>query len=53
MPGALSVMGFDGIGFADYVEPTLTTFRQPRRELGQHSATLLLRAMLGETNPAA
>ncbi len=51
VPGRLSVVGFDGIEFTDYVEPTLTTFRQPRRELGQHGAALLLRAMLGEAIP--
>lgn len=51
VPGTLSVLGFDGIEFADYVEPTLTTFRQPRRELGQHGGALLLRAMLGEQIP--
>jgi DNA-binding LacI/PurR family transcriptional regulator len=30
------------------VEPTLTTFRQPRRLLGQTGARLLVRAMAGE-----
>lgn len=47
VPDDLSVMGFDGIGFADYVEPLLTTFRQPRRELGQVGAELLVRGMTG------
>ena len=42
-------MGFDGIAFADYVEPTLTTFRQPRRALGRAGAGLLLRLLAGET----
>ncbi len=48
VPGELSVVGFDGIAFADYVEPTLSTFRQPRRALGQQGAALLVRAMGGE-----
>jgi LacI family repressor for deo operon, udp, cdd, tsx, nupC, and nupG len=52
VPRDLSVIGFDGIEFADYVQPTLTTFRQPRRELGQRGAALLVRAMLGEVIPA-
>jgi LacI family repressor for deo operon, udp, cdd, tsx, nupC, and nupG len=49
VPDELSIIGFDGIAFADYVEPTLTTFRQPRRELGGTGARLLLRAMAGQT----
>ena len=49
VPQDISVVGFDGIDFADYVEPRLTTFRQPRRELGTVGAELLIRAMAGET----
>lgn len=49
VPDDISVIGFDGIGFADYVEPLLTTFRQPRRELGQVGAGLLVRGMTGHT----
>ncbi|MBI3513235.1 MAG: LacI family DNA-binding transcriptional regulator [Proteobacteria bacterium] len=48
VPDQVSVVGFDGIEFADFVEPTLTTFRQPRRELGYRGATLLVAAMRGE-----
>jgi LacI family repressor for deo operon, udp, cdd, tsx, nupC, and nupG len=48
VPKDVSVVGFDGIEFADFVEPMLTTFRQPRRELGCQGATLLIRAMRGE-----
>ena len=47
VPDDISVVGFDGIEFADYVEPTLTTFRQPRRELGRAGAALLIQAMTG------
>jgi LacI family transcriptional regulator, repressor for deo operon, udp, cdd, tsx, nupC, and nupG len=47
VPDDISVVGFDGIEFADYVEPTLTTFRQPRRELGQIGAALLVQLMTG------
>lgn len=52
VPDDLSVVGFDGIALADYVEPTLTTFRQPRRELGQAGAELLVRVMTGFPIPA-
>ena len=48
VPEDVSVMGFDGIAFADFVQPTLTTFRQPRRELGLVAAGLLMRAIAGE-----
>ena len=48
VPNDVSVVGFDGIAFADYVEPTLTTFRQPRRALGRNGAALLMRTMAGE-----
>ena len=34
VPGDVSVVGFDGVEFADCCEPTLTTIRQPRGELG-------------------
>lgn len=49
VPDELSIIGFDGIAFADYVEPMLTTFRQPRRRLGRVGAELLVRSMAGET----
>ncbi len=47
VPEDVSIMGFDGIAFADFVEPTLTTLRQPRRALGQAGASLLVKAMTG------
>jgi len=43
VPEDVSVIGFDGIEFADYVEPTLTTFRQPFHELGRRGADVLLK----------
>jgi LacI family transcriptional regulator, repressor for deo operon, udp, cdd, tsx, nupC, and nupG len=52
VPGDVSVIGFDGIDFADYVEPVLTTFRQPRRALGRAGAGLLMRLLAGEAIPA-
>ncbi|WP_188907437.1 LacI family DNA-binding transcriptional regulator [Aureimonas endophytica] len=47
VPGAVSVAGFDGIEFADYCEPTLTTIRQPRFELGAAGAETLLKMLAG------
>jgi LacI family transcriptional regulator, repressor for deo operon, udp, cdd, tsx, nupC, and nupG len=42
VPDEVSVVGFDGIEFADYCEPTLTTIRQPCRALGAAGARALL-----------
>jgi LacI family repressor for deo operon, udp, cdd, tsx, nupC, and nupG len=36
---------------ADYVEPTLTTFKQPLHDLGCAGAGVLLRLIRGETRP--
>ncbi|HSK39309.1 MAG TPA: LacI family DNA-binding transcriptional regulator [Arenibaculum sp.] len=52
VPGDISVTGFDGIVFADYCEPTLSTIRQPRFELGRRGAELLVRLLRGEEVPA-
>jgi LacI family repressor for deo operon, udp, cdd, tsx, nupC, and nupG len=48
VPEDVSVVGFDGIEFAEFVTPTLTTIRQPRHELGSRGARLLLDALAGE-----
>ena len=47
-PSDVSVVGFDGIEFADFCEPTLTTIRQPRREMGATGARALLAALRGQ-----
>jgi LacI family transcriptional regulator, repressor for deo operon, udp, cdd, tsx, nupC, and nupG len=48
VPDEVSVVGFDGIEFADYCEPTLTTIRQPRGELGAAGARALLETLGGQ-----
>lgn len=45
VPDEVSVVGFDGIEFADYCQPTLTTIRQPRRDLGAAGALALLASL--------
>ncbi|MEZ5668290.1 MAG: LacI family DNA-binding transcriptional regulator [Alphaproteobacteria bacterium] len=45
VPEDVSVVGFDGIEYADYCEPTLTTVHQPRHELGRAGAMVLLRML--------
>ncbi len=47
VPEDISVAGFDDIEFAAVVEPPLTTVHQPRRELGQTGATVLLDLLAG------
>jgi len=42
IPRDLSVVGFDDIRMAGYVNPPLTTIRQPKVELGSRAAQLLL-----------
>lgn len=53
VPRDVSVVGFDGIEFADYCEPPLTTVRQPREAMGRAAAELLLRLIAGEEIPPA
>jgi len=42
VPGDVSVVGFDDIQSAAYSTPSLTTVRQPLREMGQRGAQVLL-----------
>jgi len=38
----VSVVGFDDLFFAASLQPPLTTFRQPKRELGKQAMQLLI-----------
>ncbi|QTP58357.1 substrate-binding domain-containing protein [Billgrantia antri] len=49
VPEALSVVGFDNIGFSEYCEPELTTVSQPRHEIGQQAMRMLLSLLAGES----
>ena len=49
VPGDVSVMGFDGIPFARYASPPLTTIEQPTEQIGAECARILLD--LVEGNP--
>ena len=46
VPGEISVVGFDGIGAADWNEPPLTTVEQPIEEIAQ-TAVDALRELIG------
>jgi LacI family repressor for deo operon, udp, cdd, tsx, nupC, and nupG len=52
VPNDVSVVGFDDIRFAQYVDPPLTTIRQPMRELGEATVRLLLNILRGNLKDA-
>jgi LacI family transcriptional regulator, galactose operon repressor len=45
VPGDLSIVGFDDLAVATFVEPALTTIRVPAREIGSVAARALLEAV--------
>jgi len=47
VPRDLSVTGFDDLFFSSYMQPPLTTIRQPMRKMGQQAMTLLLKLVSG------
>ena len=44
VPGDVSVIGFDDIDVAEFVDPPLTTVRQPKDEMGRLAVDMILRA---------
>ncbi len=48
IPGDLSIISFDDFPLAQYLDPPLTTFRQPLHELGDIAAARLIALMAGE-----
>jgi LacI family transcriptional regulator, repressor for deo operon, udp, cdd, tsx, nupC, and nupG len=47
LPDQLSVVGFDDIRFASYMDPPLTTISQPMRAIGEGTVRLLLEILGG------
>ena len=47
IPEDCSVIAIDGIAVSEYIHPVLTTFCQPKEELGQRSVELLLATIEG------
>jgi LacI family transcriptional regulator len=47
VPNDVSVVGYDDLPVADYVEPALTTVHQPMHEVGALAAALLLEQLAG------
>ena len=48
VPADVSVVGYDDIDVAQYVDPPLTTVRQPIRQKGEAAVQLLLAVVHGE-----
>jgi LacI family repressor for deo operon, udp, cdd, tsx, nupC, and nupG len=51
VPQDISVAGFDDIEFAAVADPSLTTIRQPRQELGRAGATALIDLLQNRVTP--
>jgi DNA-binding LacI/PurR family transcriptional regulator len=51
VPEDVSVVGYDDLPVAEYVDPPLTTVHQPMEELGALAATLLLDQLAGDGSP--
>ena len=52
VPGDLSIIGYDDIPFAAFVDPPLTTVAQAKHTLGQRAMTLTLNLLSGHKEPA-
>jgi LacI family repressor for deo operon, udp, cdd, tsx, nupC, and nupG len=52
VPDDLSVVGFDDIRFARYMDPPLTTVAQPMRAIGEGTVRLLLEILNGDSETA-
>lgn len=50
IPADMSVVGFDDLEFAAFLNPPLTTIEQPKREFGEKIFATLLALMRGEPN---
>jgi LacI family transcriptional regulator len=48
VPSGMSIVGFDGLFFAQLVEPKLTTVNQPRYEIGEIAAKMLMQRIEGK-----
>jgi DNA-binding LacI/PurR family transcriptional regulator len=49
VPSDVSVVGFDDIDVAEFVDPPLTTVRQPKDEMGRLAVEMVLRRVAGSS----
>jgi len=49
VPKDISITGFDNIDLSAYITPALTTFHQPKYELGTKAAAMMLRVLNDDT----
>lgn len=49
IPEDLSIIGFDNIHVTEYLNPPLTTFRQPKTDAGSFAGHVLIQMLKGET----
>jgi DNA-binding LacI/PurR family transcriptional regulator len=49
VPKDISVIGFDDLPISTFLQPPLTTIRQPKAEMGRDAAATLLKLIRGET----
>jgi DNA-binding LacI/PurR family transcriptional regulator len=45
VPDDISLVGFDDLSFASYVDPPLTTVRQPKRPMGRQAMEILIKLL--------
>jgi LacI family transcriptional regulator len=53
VPDDVAVVGFDDLPIASDTQPSLTTVRQPVKEMGETAATMLLEHLAGKALPEA
>jgi DNA-binding LacI/PurR family transcriptional regulator len=47
VPEDVSIVGFDDLPISPFLEPPLTTVRQPKGDMGRRAATMLLQRLKG------
>ncbi len=53
VPGDISIMGFDDLAIASYVDPPLTTVRQPKRHMGRIATEILCNLLNGSKSESS
>ncbi len=48
IPQDVSIIGFDGLEISSYVTPTLTTLKQPEKEMSKEAVKILINLIKGE-----